>query len=180
MHIKRYLHVYWIYFHSNNNKNSDHTHYEPHNWTIELHYSIVFMNFQCFFVNFDCHICFNRFKHWKIIEFIHLRYIYIDSELFVDYDYIYIIFRGVHHIQQTGEIRITSELSNRNVRLAPAETCCVMELHSFWKPPNGANAVTNGQNHLETNSRINVEDQKLYTINSCCGGRRSVIKKQNE
>ena len=72
------------------------------------------------------------------------------------------------------QINIISEMRNWNVRNAPAETFCVMELHSFWIPQNGANAGTRDQNHLETNFRINVEDQNLYIINSCCGGRRSV------
>ena len=64
------------------------------NRTTELHWFISFMNFLWFCMDFDCHICFSWFKHWKIIEFMHLRYIYVDSEIFVDYNYIYKIFRG--------------------------------------------------------------------------------------
>ena len=62
------------------------------NRTIEPNYFIVFMNFRSFSMGFDCLIYFNLGFNWfqtlKIIGFIHLRCIYVDSERFVGYDYV--------------------------------------------------------------------------------------------
>ena len=88
VHTKRYLYVHWTYFHSCNNKISDHTYYEPHNWTSLFHHFHEFsMIFHGFWLSYT--VCFIWFKHWKIIEFIHLRYIIIIHwfwEFILDYD----------------------------------------------------------------------------------------------
>ena len=97
-----------IFIHAITKLRITHIMHEPHNWSNFTHCFINLMNFLWFFMGFDCHICFNWFKHRKIIEFIHLRYIYIDSELFIDYNYIHIIFSGMYHISLLHVVIITS------------------------------------------------------------------------
>ena len=49
---------------------------------------------------FDCHIQLYVLTDSNIEKIIHLiGYIYIDSELFVEYDYTHIIFRGTSYIK---------------------------------------------------------------------------------
>ena len=78
------------------------------NYTIELHWFISFMNFLWFSMDFDCHIWFNWFKHWKIIEFIHLRYIGLGTLIlnFLLIMITYIIFSGCIYIKTGGIIYI--------------------------------------------------------------------------
>ena len=101
IHIKRYLHVYWIYFHSCNNKNSDHTHYEPHNWTSLFHrfheFSMIFHGFWLSYSNSEVHcavhnVCDPNFCCWinentfnKHVSIV--LCVYISSEKIISYRY---------------------------------------------------------------------------------------------